>query len=451
MVSTLSSTTTTTNQPEMAQDSILQAGPPKLVLTPAKAIPATPTTHKTTGPPSSLLAPSYRLLYRGAISLPDTLLLLDGLTFFAQLSSSPLKDATLNPNVSASKHKLGLDLLKTPLALALEIMRGRPSLRFIGTVQLKDMSLDTSGDVELDIHPTAILSRIYFENLFCLKPFNYGSSSSMDGTPSRSDVGLQVALGDTDGPETTEIVIFAQQLTSPLSADSRRIRMCVARLLDTPPNVQPTKRLPRPDDPIPRKPPAFFIQNQLKRTASTNARDLKRTASTGSLAPTKRAKLTEGTAATATSTGESVFKVPELPGSKQPAGSSTAKSKGKGKEKDVFGDVREIQGAKDKQKPEEGQVLTVSEGTLEKTNKNVIKRSTVEHLARTKDPTGKLIDKDHSEFKEMYAAIYRGVCFALRAKMRTSTLDLTVADRLVDAHALMYLGGCGGSAQPLVL
>jgi hypothetical protein len=78
---------------------------------------------------------SYRLLYRGALSLPDSLLLLDGLTFSVRLNS-PSKHSTFN-------------LLQNPLALALESMRGRPSLRFLGTVFLRDVWMDESGGVEM--------------------------------------------------------------------------------------------------------------------------------------------------------------------------------------------------------------------------------------------------------------------------------------------------------------
>ena len=76
----------------------------------------------TTTPASS----NSRLLYRGALSLPDSHLLLDGLTFTTTLANSPIK------------------LLDNSLALALESMRGRPSLRFLGTVKLSDFSLDDS-------------------------------------------------------------------------------------------------------------------------------------------------------------------------------------------------------------------------------------------------------------------------------------------------------------------
>lgn len=97
-------------------------------LTPA----ATPTPPRITEPTH---ANAYRLLYRGALSLPDSHILLDGLTFAARLDSP-------------SKHT---QLLQNPLALALESMRGRPSLRFRGVVKLDDdnLWLDESGGIEM--------------------------------------------------------------------------------------------------------------------------------------------------------------------------------------------------------------------------------------------------------------------------------------------------------------
>jgi hypothetical protein len=144
--------------------------------------------------------PSYRLLYRGALSLPDSLLLLDGLTFAVRLNSP-------------SKHS-AFNLLQNPLALALESMRGRPSLRFLGTVFLRDVWMDESGGVEMyvmsvafqrwhlkifffrDIHPHATLTRVYFENVFCLLPFS-ASSSSKSVPDQRSEIGVKIALGDS--------------------------------------------------------------------------------------------------------------------------------------------------------------------------------------------------------------------------------------------------------------
>ena len=91
-----------------------------------------PVTNQT---PGSTHSNAYRLLYRGALSLPDSHILLDGLTFAAR-HDSPSKRT---------------QLLQNPLALALESMRGRPSLRFIGVVSLDDdkLWLDESGGIEM--------------------------------------------------------------------------------------------------------------------------------------------------------------------------------------------------------------------------------------------------------------------------------------------------------------
>lgn len=73
---------------------------------------------------------THRLLYRGSLSLPDSDLSLDGLTFSAKINA---------------EH----NLLENPLALALESMRGRPTLRFMGVTSLKEIHMDDSGDIAL--------------------------------------------------------------------------------------------------------------------------------------------------------------------------------------------------------------------------------------------------------------------------------------------------------------
>lgn len=123
-------------------------------VTPAKAItpnaslstPSNATPNVKSASSSTPSTSTSRLLYRGALSLPDSLLLLDGLTFTAYLESS-----TLAGN-SASKSKLDMNLLQNPLALALESMRGRPSLRLVGTIKLKDVYLDETGGVEMCVY-----------------------------------------------------------------------------------------------------------------------------------------------------------------------------------------------------------------------------------------------------------------------------------------------------------
>ena len=145
-----------------------------------------------------------------------------------------------------------------------------------------------------------------------------------------------------DGPETTEIVIFAQ-MNSTAETSSNTIQLLVARLTQRPPAQQVQKRVPRPDDPTPRKPPAFFLQ------------ELKRAGSLVALGSGVRLRA-------ANAEGDRVFKVPEVP----------RQTKG-----DVFGDITEIsrvkcvesKSRKGKQKSEEGSMI--NEVALEKANKNV--------------------------------------------------------------------------------
>lgn len=87
--------------------------------------------------------PTHRLLYRGALSLPDSNMLLDGLSFTASLGAAAL--AALDTKDSIH------DLLNHPLALALESMRGRPSLHLVGTVEISKLWVDekSAGVVQL--------------------------------------------------------------------------------------------------------------------------------------------------------------------------------------------------------------------------------------------------------------------------------------------------------------
>ncbi|KAF5355131.1 hypothetical protein D9756_005564 [Leucocoprinus leucothites] len=378
-------------------------------LTPRKTTKTCSTTPKSLSqdqtcrtPSSSSVTANYRLLYRGALSLPDSYLLLDGLTFSARLES-PMKH----------------HLLENPLALALESMRGRQSLRFLGTVKLSDVWLDESGNVEMDIHPRATLSKIYFENIFCLLPYPPASTSQLQDTHlpqgTRSELGVKIALGDADGPDTTHIIVFGQ-VTSP---NTRSIKLQVARTAPHPP-LRPIKsRVPRPDDPTPRRPPAA-----LSRTKSTGAGVLKRTASSSSSAlalrlgseevvSVKKQKLATGNKDQSKAlTDDKVFKVPHLPGKK------TSK-----------GDVS-------------GQGQDAEETEVERANKNFIKKATLEHLCKTKDPTlQRPVDKTHPEFKEIWGSIYRGVGFALRAHMKMTLLEIHHVLPLIETHSRMYVGG----------
>ena len=80
--------------------------------------------------PSKLPSQTHRLLYRGCLSLPDSHLLLDGLSFSVKLG---------DPHGSPA-------LLNNPLALTLESLRGLP-LHLIGTSKVKDTWIDPPGDI----------------------------------------------------------------------------------------------------------------------------------------------------------------------------------------------------------------------------------------------------------------------------------------------------------------
>ncbi|PBK98547.1 hypothetical protein ARMGADRAFT_1008944 [Armillaria gallica] len=123
-------------------------------------------------------------------------------------------------------------LLQNPLALALESLRGI-AIRFVAVINLADVYYDAKAapSIVLDVHPQAVLSTVYFQNIFCLRPEQTHS------------IGVQVALGDTDA---TNIVIYAS------SVGDNALRLLAARI--TPPPVA----LPRPDDPTPRKPPLLL-------------------------------------------------------------------------------------------------------------------------------------------------------------------------------------------------
>ncbi|KAL1758414.1 hypothetical protein FB107DRAFT_258690, partial [Schizophyllum commune] len=342
--------------------SITNPTPPR----PPAGIMLTASASKNPGP-----KPAYRLLYRGSLSLPDSHLLLDGLTFAA----------------SWRYPSAGHDLLENPLALALESMRGRPHLRFMGTIALKDIYMDQSGDIQLDIHRDAALSRLYFENMFCQLPL----SSSSTSIP-QSDIGVKIALGDSDGPETTYMVVYGRQLPG-----QAEIQLSVARITANPP---PTNhlRLPRPDDPTPRKPPPVL---------TAKGTDLKRVASSASLqsngakpGPAKRQRLESS----------SSFKIPALP-------NKNGKDKGPAKAPppELAHDPDDVFTEAPKPKPKAKQ----KDDDLAEKNKMIVKKVAVQILTKgisygdpESSPTPP-IPKSHPDFNDLYSWVYKGAAYAL--------------------------------------
>ncbi|KAF9052456.1 hypothetical protein BDZ89DRAFT_1056808 [Hymenopellis radicata] len=156
---------------------------------------------------------SSRLVYRGGLSLPDSHVILDGIAFSALLSA---------PST----------LLQNPLALALESLRGIP-LRFIALIRLGDVYYDSKAtpQIVMDIHPQALLSQVYFNNIFCLDPDrrSHREYTSRWATPTRRTL---------------------SSYASKLGKDE--IRLMAARI------TPPPSLLPRPDDPTPRRPPPIL-------------------------------------------------------------------------------------------------------------------------------------------------------------------------------------------------
>lgn len=360
-------------------------------------------------------ASSHRLLYRGALALPDSHLLLDGLSFVADITSR------------------SDNLLENPLALALESMRGRPSLAFLGTENLKDIWLDPSSEINVYIHPYSTLSQLYFENILCLEP--------VTSAEKRTNLGIRCGLGDGSDPATTDFLIYGQlkpsaepdasQASTSASAPET-LHILAARILPHAP--QPAPRAPRPDDPTPRRPPALLAPQKRKASDSDVRAAQKRAKAAEADAQVRLARevMLHGPRAglkRAKSKPADAFKVPQLPAragsldgaafeaTQGAADASEAGVKGKGKEKDNV----ELPGSSE----------------LEKANKTVIKQATIAALSKYG------ISKAHTDFNELYQTTYRGTCFALRSVIRMQAATMRTVERLIQDHLRMYLRGTG--------
>ncbi|KAI0359223.1 hypothetical protein OH77DRAFT_1517774 [Trametes cingulata] len=384
--------------------------------------------------PSKTLAPTHRLLYRGSLSLPDSYLLLDGLSFSTKISNNHSSPALLN----------------NPLALTLESMRGLP-LHLLGTVKVKETWIDPPGDILVDIHPDATLTRLYFENIFCLTPVTSASGG-------RTDYGVRVSLTENNDPDTPDLLIYGElrepsppadaPVPSTSSAPPKTLHLLAARILPGPP-PPPTFRLPRPDDPTPRRPPPTFNAKR-KRDASGLPFNLAASSADGS----KRTKTNDkgkGKALLAADGSEEAMRqaaaevMLRMPKPSKSDGAAQVSVKALGKdarvgvrkevfkvpslpvrvsraETDVFGTVNG--------EPPDG---TTSDGSIEKENKTAVKKAVKERLGKHG------ISKTHSEFKEVFQMCYQGVSFALRRRMSTALIDATTIDHFVTAHVKMYV------------
>ncbi|KAI0048858.1 hypothetical protein FA95DRAFT_1678064 [Auriscalpium vulgare] len=384
--------------------------------------------------------PSHRLLYRGSLAVPDSRLLLEGLTF-----TVPIYDS----------HSPSIRLLENTLALTLELMRGR-SLLLSGTVRVDSVYLDKSGDISMDIHPAAFLSRLYFDNQLCAFPI-----TAADGT---TEMGVRIALGDPEDENSCDILVYGQlpeldepspsvpssSTSSEPASTKPTLRLLVARILHAP--LPTPTRLPRPDDPSPRFPPliSFGKKRRLdaidedavgessqhsilkkQRPTAGNRRTLSRTTT---VADPMLFRARGGVTARIPKGADNVFGADS---NSQPL--SRTKSLGRvksSKDIDVFkvpslplsAVENEGQGVKGK-----GKMPDIAK-ELQKANKLIVKRAASDCLATYG------IEKTHPEFKELWGFVYRGAEFALRSHMQTRAIDTRMVDPIVKLHAEMYTG-----------
>ncbi|KAF8589490.1 hypothetical protein K439DRAFT_1628716 [Ramaria rubella] len=281
---------------------------------------------------------------------------------------------------------------------------------------MSDVTYECPGDISMYIHPRAVLTSGFFEDVFCMDRVCKSG---------HTDKAIRIGLGDGHGPDESDLVIFGSLLPS-----QSALRMIVARI--TPQLPEPRIRKPRPDDPAPRRPPVF----DLPRKYSTNKRSRmdqdepdyrqgKRgkfeAADLGSFVSREsKTKLTNITSnikgkGKARANGQDPsFKLPGLPSEMHG-------------EEDVFGFPISAVSSK-----------AVEPNDLEFSNKTVVKKAAVKALAARGMP------KEHPEFKELFGWVSRGVVFALRRKMKTVKMNREEAERLVDSHVLMYFDGFGG-------
>jgi len=102
-------------------------------------------------PPPPKVNVSYRLLYRGALSLPDSEIFLEGIATGA-IRTYMLTLFHLYTGITFVANlpcKSSGPLISSPIPLALESMRGRSALRLVGVVKTMDVRLEVSDEVSM--------------------------------------------------------------------------------------------------------------------------------------------------------------------------------------------------------------------------------------------------------------------------------------------------------------
>ncbi|CAE6354663.1 unnamed protein product [Rhizoctonia solani] len=411
-----------------------------------------PSTSTTLG---SSLDTQHRLLYRGALCIPGSAILLEGIQFIARL-----------PGVVPP-------LLSAPLPLALESMRRIPALKLLGTMKLSPDTarLDTEIDVRLYIHPHAYVTHGYFQRVLALGPEYIPERPLLRSPhphphidPRITSTAVRIGLGED------VIVVYGRLQLEEYTRVERgqgtgKLELVAARLLDPTSQSDDSSededqvehdavfavplsvaRPPRPDDPLPREPPTRAM---LRRTESTLAGGIKRTVSGVKRFGRVRSEVV------VRGLGEQIDTPLSKPTKlKEPTSSVKGKSRAKGKSKPedaddpfaVLGAESEVDASavlpKMMARVKSASAVIPAVGGEEATNKALIKR-----LAQSALETYG-IDREDPGFKELFGYVTRGVGFAFRNKMKCEKIGKDELRRMVVRHVELYVGGNGEVAVP---
>ncbi|KZT61182.1 hypothetical protein CALCODRAFT_506394 [Calocera cornea HHB12733] len=384
------------------------------------------------------MAPSHRLLWRGALSHPFTPL--DGIAFVAQLPAPSPTAAAATAAAATAKAASGstpanntgtattpgktLHALDSPVALALETLRGRPTLPVIGTWS---GDVDVEHGIRMHINPSCQLTVAYFTRLFCTSPPSATSASPSPSQPAppKHHTCLRISLGSSpDSASEDEVLLFP----SPSAFTPSKLEILVGRARPAP--TKP-KRLPRPDDPLPRRVQdlrALTLEPKREARGVKRPLALARTASSVSLRQlltddvfsdpgAKRRRLSD----------EADAEKPGRPPVLRRKASKAAVEKG-GKENLL----RDGKDADREMPPPLVPAKSAEPPTLEEQNKALIRKHILSLLTSAGCP------RSHAEFKDCFATINRGVVFALRRSMRKRRVEREEVIRLVGTHVGMY-------------
>ncbi|KAG8703673.1 hypothetical protein FRC08_002699 [Ceratobasidium sp. 394] len=423
----------------------------------------------------------HRLLYRGALSIPKSAILLEGIQFVAHL-----------PAVTPP-------LLAAPLPIALESMRGRPSLRLLGTMRLSPdtVRLDTEIDVRLYIHPQSYVTHQYFQNTLALSHTTYIPERTLLRSPHPhphidpriTSTAIRIGLGEDEDVIVVYGRLQSEEYARAEKGEVGKMELVAARIMD-PGSMSDSDddeedqeeevrmvavpsgpRPPRPDDPLPREPP---IRTILKRADSSmpmsaaSGSGLQRIASSSSAFKRTTSVLGTGTGKRSLAFGrvrsEVVVRGLGEPGMeldtpkpvkstkpKDPA--SSAKGKGgktKGKAK-----AEEIDDPFVEDGLDPGAVLpkmmarvkNAGAGAGTGGGEEVANKALIKRLAQSALETYG-IDRDDDGFKEVFGYVTSGVGFAFRNKMKSEKIGRDELRKMVVRHVEMYVGGNGEVSAP---